>query len=130
VLSKFDASGATSLNLEVGSKNITLKKQPEPMIYSTPVYNETENTAQEEEKSNLYIEADRVGKYFSIHPPDSPDRLKVGDTIAEGERMGHVVSMEVVYDVFAPFDLVVRGILINDNDPVEYGQALYEVEAI
>ncbi|PLX15716.1 MAG: hypothetical protein C0601_12110 [Candidatus Muiribacterium halophilum] len=137
VLKKFEESEATSLKLELNSKKLKIKKAIpiQPVIsdlYENQIIEQNKNIIEksDDKDKNVFIEADRVGKYFSIHPPDSPDRLKEGDTIAHGERMGHIVSMEVVYDVFAPFDLVVKNIYINDSDPVEYGQALYEVEAI
>ncbi|MGM0607272.1 MAG: hypothetical protein ACQESP_02510 [Candidatus Muiribacteriota bacterium] len=131
----FSQSGANKLNLknkniqiELEKSSIYVKNDSKDVYKGEKIYNSKEKNASINQ--NKLIEAERVGKFFSLHPPDSEDRIKNGSVIAEGEKIGHIVSMEIVYDIFAPYDLKVKNILVNDADIVEYGQAVFEVEPL
>jgi acetyl-CoA carboxylase biotin carboxyl carrier protein len=91
-----------------------------------PLKQETDIPKTHEEKT-FYIESDRVGKFFSLYPPDSDKRLKKGDFIKKGDKLGYIVSMDVVYDIKSNSDGIVKDILISDGEMVEYGQALFEI---
>jgi len=124
----FSNTHATSIYVKNGKEEIKLKKN-NTVIFSEQSF-QFENTEKSEnsnitEEKNIYIEAERVGKFFSAHAPDSPDRIKNGSIVAGGEKVGNIVSMDVIYDVFAPFDVKIKEIMIEDGNMVEYGQALF-----
>lgn len=127
IMSDFSESSATSLEIKKDKFRLSMKKRPVIIgnnHKSQEIVNFSENT---EKENKIYIESDRVGRFFSANPPDSPQRLKKGDFIPKGTKIANIVSMNVVYDILAPFDLKISECLAEDGDMLEYGQAVFEV---
>ncbi|MBI3911714.1 MAG: biotin/lipoyl-binding protein [Armatimonadetes bacterium] len=65
------------------------------------------------------VRARMVGIFRDTSPP-----AQVGDRVAAGQTLGHIESMRILNPITAEVAGVVEEVLVEDGDPVEYGQEL------
>ena len=53
--------------------------------------------------------------------------IQVGDRIDENQVLGHIESMRLMNDCVAPRGGQIVSVLVEDGQPVEYGQPLFEI---
>lgn len=74
------------------------------------------------------IESPIVGTFYSASSPDSEAFVKVGSTIAAGSVVCIIEAMKVMNEVKATCSGTIAQILVQNGEPVEYGQPLYLVK--
>ncbi len=81
------------------------------------------------ENSNfLEVTAPIVGTFYSAAGPDVPAYIKVGDRVQRDTVMCIIEAMKLMNEIEAETSGVVREILVQNEDPVEYGQVLFRIE--
>jgi acetyl-CoA carboxylase biotin carboxyl carrier protein len=65
-----------------------------------------------------------VGTAYVAPEPGKPPFVKVGDKVSEGDTLLIVEAMKTMNPIAAPRSGTVTEILINDAEPVEFGQTL------
>lgn len=68
------------------------------------------------------------GTYYSAPSPDQPPYIKVGDSVDEETVVCIVEAMKVMNEIKAECRGKIVEILVENGDPVEYGQPLFRVE--
>ena len=68
------------------------------------------------------VKAGLVGIFRAGHPP-----LAVGDSVRESQIVGQIEAMRLMNECFAPRAGVVATVLVEDGQPVEYGQPLFQI---
>ena len=53
--------------------------------------------------------------------------IEVGETVIEGQALGSVETMRILNECSAPLSGVIQSVFVSDGQPVEYGQALFEI---
>lgn len=71
------------------------------------------------------VKSPLVGVFYSSASPDSEAFVKVGDRVTVGQTLGIVEAMKLMNEIECDFDGIVKEILINNEDIVEYGQGLF-----
>ena len=56
--------------------------------------------------------------------------MEVGDTVERGQTLCLLEAMKLFNEVKSEIDAVVRSICVENAQPVEYGQLLFELEPI
>ena len=74
------------------------------------------------------VKSPMVGVVYLSADPKSPNYVKVGDTIAEGDTVCLVEAMKTFNPVKAHKGGKVTKVLIESGDPVEYGEPLIVIE--
>jgi len=69
-----------------------------------------------------------VGTAYLAPDPDAANFVSVGDKVAEGDTLLIVEAMKVMNPIKAPKAGTVKEILVNDAQPVEYGEVLIVIE--
>jgi acetyl-CoA carboxylase biotin carboxyl carrier protein len=64
-----------------------------------------------------------VGLFRKSEPP-----LEIGASVKKGQVLGAVEALRVPSEVRSPRDGMLRAILAEDGQGVEFGQALFEIE--
>lgn len=77
-----------------------------------------------EETEPILLTAPMVGLFHHLSPP-----VRYGGLIAPGQVVGSIESMKLMTDVPAQEGGRVVEVLVEDSGPVEYGQALFRLEA-
>ena len=65
-----------------------------------------------------------VGTFYSAPSPDSAPFVQVGDKVKKGDVIYIIESMKVMSEITAEFDGVVKEILVQNGDSVEFDQTI------
>ncbi|MBB3065065.1 acetyl-CoA carboxylase biotin carboxyl carrier protein [Limibacillus halophilus] len=74
------------------------------------------------------ITAPMVGTVYTAPSPGTPDFVSVGDKVREGQTVLIIEAMKVMNQIAAPRGGTVTQILIDDGQPVEFGEPLIVIE--
>ena len=69
-----------------------------------------------------------VGTFYRAPTPGADPFVEVGDTVAEGDTLCIVEAMKILNQIEADKSGVVRAVLVDNGQPVEYGQPLFAIE--
>jgi biotin carboxyl carrier protein len=73
----------------------------------------------------IFVVAERVG--FFHHQSDRAAPLKPGDPVLAGQTIGVIDSLNVPISVQAPGAGEIEEVLVEEGQPVEYGQPLFVI---
>ncbi len=73
------------------------------------------------------ISAPIVGTFYAAPSPDAPNYVKVGDRVTRGTVLCIIEAMKLMNEIEAETDGVIAEILVENEDPVEYGQTLFRI---
>ena len=83
----------------------------------------------EEIPTNLVtIEAPMVGTFYRASGPDAPPFVNEGDIIKEGQVLCIIEAMKLMNEIEAKVAGRIAKVLVENAQPVEYGQTLFLVE--
>jgi acetyl-CoA carboxylase biotin carboxyl carrier protein len=71
-----------------------------------------------------------VGLFYRAPQPGADPFVEIGDTVAIGQTLCILEAMKLMNEVKAELEAVVRGIHVENAQPVEYGQLLFELEPL
>jgi len=69
-----------------------------------------------------------VGTFYRAPGPDAPPFVQEGDVVSPGQVLCIIEAMKMMNEIEAEVGGVVRQILVDSGQPVEYGQALMLIE--
>ncbi|MBI4171900.1 MAG: acetyl-CoA carboxylase biotin carboxyl carrier protein, partial [Actinobacteria bacterium] len=76
------------------------------------------------------IESPMVGTFYRAAQPGAPPFVEVGDTIVPGQTLCILEAMKLMNEVKAELAGVVHTIYVENAQPVEFGQLLFDVEPL
>ncbi len=85
-----------------------------------------EEVSQESEEGN-FITSPMVGTFYASASPGSKPFINVGDLVTEGDVVCIVEAMKMMNEIKSEFSGKVVSIKVENSEPVEYGQALFEI---
>lgn len=122
-----------------GDKEITVKGKkcpPPPMQMPMPVMmggmpaqapavtqTATAENAPAQVSGNA-VKAPIVGTFYAAPSPDSKPFVSVGQQVKKGDTIFIIESMKVMSEIQSEFDGVVKEILVNSGDSVEFDQTI------
>ena len=74
------------------------------------------------------VKSPMVGTAYRRPSPDAKPFIEVGSQVKAGEKILLVEAMKTFNEIVAPRGGSVTAILVDDGDPVEYGQPLVVIE--
>lgn len=81
-----------------------------------------------EEEGMLVITSPMVGTFYRTPSPDSPAYVDVGDRIEPGKTVCIVEAMKLFNEIESEIKGTISKILVENGQPVEYGQKLFLVK--
>lgn len=105
-----------------------------PLPQTAPVQTSAADTApaasaeEDYSKNPGSVKSPMVGVVYLSSDPNSPNYVKVGDTVAEGDTVCLIEAMKTYNPVKAHKGGKVSKILVESGDPVEYGEPLVVIE--
>ena len=139
-------NGMTGFELEEGDWKLSMKREKKivaaaqtPVVMQVPgqgsmiqaadvtVMEQVSGENAEKKVSEKVITCPLVGTFYSSPAPDAEDYVKVGDTVKKGQVIGIVEAMKLMNEIESDFDGEVAEILVENGQPVEYGQPLFVV---
>ena len=80
-----------------------------------------------EEELGDKITSPMVGTFYSAPSPGAKPFISVGDEIQEGDIVCIVEAMKMMNEIKSEFSGTVSSILVENAEPVEFGQVLFEI---
>jgi acetyl-CoA carboxylase biotin carboxyl carrier protein len=113
---------AAPLPMPVG----TVQSAPLPSIQETPVVVSTSPSALE----NKYVDVTSpiVGTFYASPAPDEPAFVQIGDRIQKTQTVCIIEAMKIMNEIEAEVVGEVVEILVQNGQPVEFGQPLMRVK--
>ena len=140
-----EESGIAELEIHEGEESVRISRHssasaPAPVSYAAaPAAPEApaaapsaapaaESAAEDALPSGHVVTSPMVGTYYSAPSPGAKPFVSVGDTVAEGDTVCIVEAMKILNQIEADASGTVKAILVENAQPVEYGQPLMIIE--
>lgn len=81
--------------------------------------------AKETQLSGKIVKSPLVGTFYVAPSEDADPYVRVGDTVKKGQTLAIVEAMKLMNEIESDFDGVVTEVLVQNGEPVEYGQPLF-----
>lgn len=88
----------------------------------------TEGTADLGTDNSVLVEAPLVGTVYLKPKPDAAPFKEVGDHVQVGEQVAIIEAMKLMTPVKSEVTGVIKEILVEEEDVVDYGHALFRVQ--
>lgn len=93
---------------------------------SVPAQPVTEETVVAPKDSNS-INSPMVGTFYASASPGAKPFISVGDVVQEGDVVCIVEAMKMMNEIKSEFSGTVLSVNVENSEPVEYGQSLFEI---
>jgi len=138
-----EQSDIAEIEIKEGESNIRITRNKEQVFASTPVAqaapiastplamptaSSTESAAAAEEISGTQVTSPMVGSFYSANSPDAPPFVSVGDQVSVGDTLCIIEAMKIMNPIEAEVSGTIKRILVQNADPVEFGQTLFVIE--
>ena len=74
------------------------------------------------------IKSPMVGTFYKAPEPGAEAYAKVGTRVTSGQTVCIIEAMKIMNEIEAEISGVIREVLVDDAQPVEFGQVLYRVD--
>jgi acetyl-CoA carboxylase biotin carboxyl carrier protein len=103
--------------------NMPQQAAPAPQPVSVPVAAAPSETPAEPE--GHVVKSPMVGTFYRSSAPGAKSFVEVGQTINAGETLCIIEAMKLLNEIEADQSGVVKKVLVENGQPVEYGQSLF-----
>lgn len=158
LMERFDASKATKLQFKSGDTELVLESAPVQNPYTQPaelpmtaqpvstgnvtvvqqavpgngnVIAATGTGAAKQEPEAIDgtpVKAPLVGTFYCAPSPEEAPFVAVGQSVKKGDVVAIIEAMKLMNEITAPADGVVKSILAENGNMVEYGEVLMVLE--
>ena len=142
----FETSDLSEIEVEEDGRRMRLKKPgpaPQvPMAYPAPAmmphYEQPQAAPGAPAATDAAPEADvagglptidspMVGTFYLAAAPGEPPFVEVGSRVEEGSTVCIVEAMKLMNEVSAKTSCIIEKVLVENGEPVEFGQALFAI---
>lgn len=134
------SEGKISIKQYQGPKEIYVSGQPQvstvatipPQVEQRPAQSvsiEAKPSLKEEKENNYHVvKSPLVGTFYRAPSPGAPPFVEVGDKVSKGQVLCIIEALKVMNEIESDVDGKVVKILVENGQPVEYGQELFYIE--
>jgi len=96
----------------------------------TPMPSDADAAAAAEapKSSTVDVKSPMVGTFYKAAEPGAKAFVAVGDRVSKGQIVCIIEAMKIMNEIESEHSGVVREILVQDAQPVEYGQVLFRID--
>jgi oxaloacetate decarboxylase (Na+ extruding) subunit alpha len=133
-------SGVAEVTIEESGMRVSVRRQPEagaasppapaPMGTEEPLLELEPASAPPITNGYIRVEAPMVGTFYRASQPGAPPFVEEGDAVAAGQTLCILEAMKLMNEIKAELEGVVRKIHVQNAQPVEFGQLLFELEPL
>jgi oxaloacetate decarboxylase (Na+ extruding) subunit alpha len=139
-------SGIGEVTIEEGERRVTVRRTEEPEPGAVPAAGAaalvpappdgafaavaSEEAIEPAEAPVFRVEAPMVGTFYRAPAPGEPPFVEVGEAVEPGQTLCILEAMKLMNEVQADREGLVRRICVDNAEPVEYGQLLFELEPL
>ena len=136
-----ESSDVAEIEIKEGEESIRINRYaaappapvhyaPQAMIPSATVINLGEATAAVAVKPEIkghIVKSPMVGTFYRSSSPDSKAFFDVGSKVEVGETLCIIEAMKLLNEIESDFAGVIKEILVENGQPVEYGEPLFVI---
>ena len=145
MITLMNENGLMELEIEKDGMRVKLKKTSTQEGFSGPILVERQGVAQTEagqgkpqateqqEKSSVKtveIKSPMVGTFYRAPSPEAPPYVEVGQVIQPGQVICIIEAMKLMNEIKAEIKGKILEILVDNAEPVEFGQPILLVEPL
>ena len=78
----------------------------------------------------MRVESPMVGTFYRAPTRDAPPFVEVGDVVGAGQTLCILEAMKLMNEVKSDLEAIMRKIHVDNAQPVEFGQVLFELEPL
>jgi acetyl-CoA carboxylase biotin carboxyl carrier protein len=133
-----EQSQLTTLEIQEGDTSVKLSRAATnsgtmPIIYPSQISPllEKEEAIPERKPlidTNHYVRSPIVGVFYRSTAPDKPALVEIGDHVKEGQVLCIIEAMKIMNQIQADKSGIIKKIMVNNAEPVEFEQALFIIE--
>jgi oxaloacetate decarboxylase alpha subunit len=128
-------SGVGEVTIEDAGMRVTVRRSDErPAAPSAPVEIPAEPSVSREPvpaaNNVMRVEAPMVGTFYRASEPGAAPYVEEGDIVVAGQTLCILEAMKLMNEIKAEVEGQVKAILVENAQPVEYGQVLFELEPV
>jgi len=126
----------TELQMEKDGSKVKIKREkiltPIGMsVQKSPVYDEKIVAETEDETQRLLtVTSPIVGTFYRAPSPDAQPFVEVGQKVDKGTVLCIVEAMKLMNEIESDSDGVIVKVLVENSQPVEYGEPLFLIEPL
>jgi len=126
-----ETSGIAELEIQEGEERVRITRSPASagqtaMIQAPPPLQHLQAApAAPAEPEGHVVKSPMVGTFYRTSSPGAKAFVEVGDTVKEGDPLCIVEAMKLMNEIEADASGVVKAILVENGQPVEFGQPLF-----
>lgn len=131
-------SGISELEVTEGEEKVRIAKQlaaapvahqvyaAAPMAHAAPVAAAAPAAASEPALPEGHVvKSPMVGTFYRASSPDAKAFAEVGDNVKQGQTLCIVEAMKLLNEIEADASGVIKAILVENGQPVEFGEPLF-----
>jgi acetyl-CoA carboxylase biotin carboxyl carrier protein len=96
-----------------------------PAVAQTPVAPPAPKQEEPSYPEGHVLKSPMVGTFYRSATPGGPPFVEVGQTISEGDTLCIIEAMKLLNEIEADKGGVIKAILVENGQPVEYGEPLF-----
>ncbi|MGH2920805.1 MAG: acetyl-CoA carboxylase biotin carboxyl carrier protein, partial [Gaiellaceae bacterium] len=129
-------SGVAEIALEEAGTRVSVRRTEEapplaPPAAVTPAESVLEATEPVPSTDGVMrVEAPMVGTFYRAPQPGAAPFVEEGDAVIPGQTLCILEAMKLMNEVKAEVEGIVRTIHVQNGQPVEFGQALFDLEPV
>jgi acetyl-CoA carboxylase biotin carboxyl carrier protein len=135
MLELMNRENLVEIEIEEEGKSIRLRKKEElPLkeVQASPADIQPKEEPKEPrsiDSNALYIKSPMVGTFYSSPSPDMAPYTDLNKNIEVGDTVCIVEAMKLMNEIKSEFKGKVAEILVENGDPVDFGQPLFKIAA-
>lgn len=118
-IAKHMASPASTTTVMMGSPMAAPAAAPMAAPAAAPV------ALEPVEPDGHQVKAPMVGTFYRSGSPGAPTFVEVGQTVKQGDTLCIIEAMKLMNEIEADASGVIKAVLVENGQPVEFGQALF-----
>jgi oxaloacetate decarboxylase alpha subunit len=128
-------TGIGEVTIEEGGMRVSVRRSDEPRT-GVPLLDEAsleeplELPAGPSANGLIRVEAPMVGTFYRAPQPGAPPFVEEGQPVGAGQTLCILEAMKLMNEVKADVEGIVRAIHVENAQPVEFGQLLFELEPV
>ncbi len=75
----------------------------------------------------MKVDSPMVGTFYRASAPDKPAYVEVGAHVSKGQTLCIVEAMKLMNEIEADVSGTIVGVLVENAQPVQFGQALFSI---
>ena len=134
-------SGISELEVTEGEEKVRIVKHygavaaapqqyyapPPPVALGAPVASSVNLDDEDELPEGHIVKSPMVGTFYRSPSPGADAFVQIGQTVKQGETICIIEAMKLLNEIEADASGVIKAILVENGEPVEFGEPLYVI---